>query len=320
MRAARLSGPKRFEFVEADVPLLQDGQVLIRLQRVSVCGSDLRFYDRVFPEEKYPLDAGRPCHECAGVVEESRCDDYQPGQRVIVLPSTAAGLVEYVAEPPTRIIPLPDEGDLSTLLMCQPVGTVMYSCQRIGSVLGKRVAILGQGSIGLSFTDWMTRQGARQVIVTDLLDYRLEMARKLGATHAINASREDVPAVVAEVTRGEMADVVIEAAGQPETANLIWQVVRTQGLVALFGLPHDQDVFPFDYNAMMSKLPTILVTVGARTADPTRHIKECVDLVAQGRLDLSHLVTHRMALDDVQQAYDMYSEKLDDVIKVVMEV
>ena len=204
-----------------------------------------------------------------------------------------------MAEPPTRIIPLPDEGDLSTLLMCQPVGTVMYACQRIGSVLGKRVAILGQGPIGLSFTDWMARQGARQVIVTDLLDYRLEIARKLGATHTINASREDGPAVIAEVTHGEMADVVIEAVGRPETANQIFQVMRMQGLVALFGLPHDEDVFPFDYNAMMSKLPTIIVTVSARTPDPTREIKECVDLVAQGRLDLSHMITHRMAFGDV---------------------
>ena len=320
MRAARLSGPKRFDFVETEVPPLQDGQVLVRLQRVSICGSDLREYDRVFPEEQYPMEVGRPCHECAGVVEESRSDEYRPGQRVIVLPTTTGGLVDYLVEPPTRIIPLPDGGDLSTLLMCQPVGTVIYSCQRIGSVLGKRVAILGQGAIGLGFTDWMARQGVSQVMVTDLLDYRLEMGKKLGATHTISASRDDVPASIAEITHGEMADVVVETAGRPETADQMFKVVRTQGLVALFGLPHDEDVIPFDYNAMMTKLPTIIVTVGARTADPTKHIKECVDLVAQGRLDLSYMVTHRLGFDDVQKAYDMYSEKTDGVIKVVMEM
>ena len=320
MRAARLTGPKRFEFLDVPAPDLLDGQVLIQLQQVSICGSDLRIYDRVFPEEQYPQMVGRPCHECAGVVVESRCDGYRSGQRVIVLPSTAAGLVEYVAEPPTRIIPLPDEGDLATLLMCQPMGTVMYSCQRIGSVLGKRVVILGQGAIGLSFTDLMVRQGARQVIVADLLDYRLAMASRLGATHTINASREDVAAAVAEITGGQLADVVVEAVGRPETSNLLWQVVRKEGLVALFGLPHDQDSFPFHYDAMMSKLPTVVVTVGARTTDPTGHIEACVDLVTQGRMDLSHLVTHRMTFDDVQRAYDMYSEKSDNVIKVVMKI
>ena len=196
----------------------------------------------------------------------------------------------------------------------------MYSCQRIGSVLGKRVVILGQGPIGLSFTELMARGGASQVIVTDLLDYRLDMATRLGATHTLNASRDDVPEAVAQITHGEMADVVIEAAGRPETSNLIWQVVRVQGLVVLFGLPHNQEVFPFDYARMMDKLPTIIVTIGARIGNPTKHIKECVDLVAQGRLDLSRMVTHRMAIDDVQRAYDMYSEKLDNVIKVVMDM
>ena len=171
MRAARLSSPKQFELLDVDVPILEDGQVLIRLQRLSICGSDLRIYDRLLPEEEYPLGPGRPGHECAGVVEDSRSDEYRAGQRVIVLPSTSAGLVEYVAEAPGRIIPLPDEGDLTALLMCQPMGTVMYCCKRIGNVLSKRVVVLGQGAIGLNFTDMMVRQGASQVIAVDLLDY-----------------------------------------------------------------------------------------------------------------------------------------------------
>ena len=95
------------------------------------------------------------------------------GQRVIVLPSTSAGLVEYLAEPPSRVIPIPDNGDLSTWVMCQHMGTVMYSCDRLGGVLGKRVVIMGQGPIGLNFTYWMAQQGARQIITVDLLDYRL---------------------------------------------------------------------------------------------------------------------------------------------------
>ena len=320
MRAARLSSPKQFELMDTDVPTLKDGQVLIRLQRLSICGSDLRIYDRLLPEEDYPMAPGRPGHECAGVVEDSRSDEYRAGQRVIVLPSNMAGLVEYVAESPGRIIPLPDEGELTTLLMCQPMGTVMYACQRIGSVLGRRVVVLGQGAIGLNFTDMMARQGASQVIAVDQLDYRLEHAKRVGATHTINAAREEVAAAVDEITQGELADVVVEAAGRSETANMIWPLLRLHGTVAIFGLPLHEDTFLFDYGAMMSKLPNIVVTVSSRTADPTQHIKECVDLVAQGRLDLSHLVTHRMPFEEVQRAYDMYNDKTDGVIKVVMDV
>ncbi len=320
MRAARLTGPQRFELVHAEPPRPQDGQVLVRVQRLSICGSDLRTYDRVFLEEQYPLELGRPCHECAGVIEESRAQGYTAGQRVIVLPMPQHGLAEYIAEWPYRIVPLPDTGDLSTLLMCQPVGTVLYSCQRIGSVLGKRVAILGQGVIGLAFTHFMAAQGARQVIVTDLLPYRLEAARSWGATHTIDAAREDVSEAVAEITGGEMADVVVEAAGCPETANQVFQVVRKQGLAVLFGLPLHDDVFPFNYDAMMSKLPTILVTVGSRTDDPASYVKQCVDLVHQGWLDPSGLITHRLPFQEVQTAYDIYSRKSDNVIKVILEL
>ena len=320
MKAARIAGPQRFEIVDTPVPQVPDGHVLVKMERLAVCGSDLRSFDRVFPEEQYPLATGFPCHECAGVVEESRCDEYSAGQRVIVLPSTGAGLVEYLSEPPSRFVPLPGGLDLSTLLMCQHMGTVMYSCQRIGSVMGRRVVVLGQGPIGLNFTYWMARMGARQIIVTDLFDYRLEMARGLGATATVNASREDVAEAVAEATEGALADVVIEAAGEPETVNQIPGVLRFQGLAVLFGQPHMEDVFPVNYDALMARLPTIVATIGGRTVDPTAHIRDCVELVRQGRLELSHLVTHRIPFDEVQSGFDLCSRRSDNVLKVVMEV
>ena len=320
MRAARIVGPQRFELTNPEPPQAQDGEVLVRVQRVSVCGSDLRKFDRALPEEQYPLPDAHPCHECAGVVEESRSDEYREGQRVIVLPYNSTGLGEYLAVPASRIIPLPNDGDLSEWLMCQHMGTVMYSCSRIGSVIGKRVAILGQGPIGLNFTYWMHRMGARQIVVTDVVEHRLETARRMGATNVINAAREDVPAAVTEATHGEMADVVIEAAGEPETVDQMFKVLRLEGLAIVFAEPRMQDVFPIDYDQMQGRLPTIISTISARTDDPARYIKECVGLVAQGRLDLSHLVTHRLPFDDVQKAFDMYSSRRESVLKVVMEI
>jgi L-iditol 2-dehydrogenase len=318
MKAARITSPRRFEFIDEEMPVPEEGQVRIRVERVSVCGSDLRTYDPVLAEEEYPLPVGRPCHEVLGVIEESRTNELHEGQRVIVLPTTTGGLVEHLVESPSRIIPIPDDGgDLAVWLMCQPMGTVLHSCQRTGSVLGKSVAVLGQGAIGLNFTTWMARQGATQVIVVDNLDYRLELARELGATHVINAVRDDVGAAVAEITGGEGADVVIEAAGEMDTVNQAVHVVRRYGHVTFFGVTWD-GFFPFDFATMFDKQITTVATSSARSGNPTKAIKECVDIVAQGRLDLSRLVTHRTTFDDVQQAYDMYSEKLDNVIKVVM--
>ena len=92
MKAARLVAPKQFDFVELDMPQAGDGQCLIKLERVSVCGSDIRHgYGPIEPEEHYPMVPGRPCHELAGVIVESRTDAYHEGQRVIVIPESGTG-------------------------------------------------------------------------------------------------------------------------------------------------------------------------------------------------------------------------------------
>jgi len=317
MKAARLTSPRRFELLDVEKPTPKEGEVLVRTERLSICGSDLRHFDKVLREEEYPLELGRPCHECIGIVEESRTPELREGQRVILLPTTRGGLAEYLVEKPGRIIPVPEGGDPSVWLMCQPMGTVLHACQRTGSFLGKRVAILGQGAIGLNFTILVAMQGASQVIVTDLLDYRLDLAKKLGATHTINAARERVPEAVAEITGGAMADIVIEAAGEEATLNQSFYVVRRYGHVTLFGIQWEEKL-TLDFGKMFDQQIMVLNVSSSRSNDPTGAIAQCVGLVAEGRLDLSQLVTHRMAFSDVQRAYETYSRKLDGSIKVVM--
>jgi len=316
MKAARLVGPRQFQFEDVPPPAPKPGELLVRMEYFSVCGSDLRTYDRVLPEEDYPLRPGAPCHECVGVVEESLDDGVHPGQRVIAL--QAGGLLEYAAVPASRAVPVPDNGDPALWVLCQPVGTVLHSVRQMGSILGRRAVILGQGPIGLSFTDFVVRGGARQVIVADLLDYRLDMARKLGATHTINAARQDVSEAVREITGGRLADIAVEAAGRPETCNQVFEVLRQRGTAIIFGIAHDEDVFPFNWTAMHEKLPTMIVTNSARSGDMPEAVEATVDLVSQGRLSLGHLLTHRLSWQDVGKAYEMYSGKQDGSLKVVM--
>ena len=110
--------------------------------------------------------------------------------------------------------------------MCQPSGTVLYSCQRMGSVLGKSVLVIGQGAIGLSFTMLIAMQGARQVIAVDLLDYRLQWAKDFGATHTINPDKENLAEAVREITGGVGPDVTVEAAGYSETLDAVFRRAR----------------------------------------------------------------------------------------------
>jgi len=318
MKAARLVGPRQFVFEDVEMPSIKDGEALVKMEYFSVCGSDLRFYDRVLPEEQYPLNPGAPCHENVGTVVESRDANLKPGQRVIAL--QAGGLLEYAAVRSRNLVPVPDsDTDPALWVLCQPVGTVLYAVQEIGTILGKTVVIYGQGPIGLSFTDFIARGGARKVIAVDLLDYRLETSKKLGATHTINASRTNPVEAIQEITGGQMADIAVEAVGRPETCHRVFESLRMRGTAVIFGIAHDEDVFEFDWNAMTGKLPRIVVTNSARSGDMPDTVAACVDLVSQNRLSVNHLLTHQMDWQDAGKAYETYSTKADNSLKVVMK-
>ena len=320
MRAARLAGPKHFEFIDVEVPTPSDGECLIKLERASVCGSDIRNAFNVLSEEDYPMPPGRPCHEAAGVVVESRTDGFREGQRVIVLPEKGhGGLTEYLVSAPRMMVPLPDEGPLEEWVMCQPSGTVLYSCQQMPNILGKNVVVLGQGSIGLSFTMITSRCGANKVIGVDPLEFRLSKSKEFGATHVVNPDKVDVDEAVADLTGGEGADIVVEAAGYPETFDTVFRLVRQYGTVIIFGVQTDDRVL-VTHDTLMDKQARIIPTTGARSGNPTAHIKKIVDLRQRGWCDPGKLITHRMGLSQVQAAFEMYEAHADNIIKVVMNV
>jgi threonine dehydrogenase-like Zn-dependent dehydrogenase len=320
VKAVQLVAPQVLKFVDVPAPAPASGEVLVRMDYLAVCGSDLKFYDRSMPDGMYPMAAGRPCHECVGTVEVSTVPQFTPGQRVIALIQTG-GLVERAVLPAELLVPLP-EADIDPALwvLCQPMGTVMYAVHRIGSVLGKRVVVVGAGPIGLCFTDLMVRHGARQVIVTDVHKYRLETASRLGATHTVDASLEDVTRRVAEITGGAMADVSIEACGLSETYQQVFDVLRKQGTVAIFGVPHLEDSFALRWDSVYGKLPNIIVTNSAQAGERSSWVAMCVELVAAGRLDLSYLATHRFSWGEVPAAFEIYSTRRDGALKCVISV
>ncbi len=325
MKAYQQTGPRRLEQVEVDSPALADGQAMVKIECGSVCGSDTHVrYEPVLPEEQYPLPAGAPCHEIAGTIIESRNPEHPVGERVIVLPDPttpgggSGGLAEYIAS--KHLIRLPDQGSTEDWLMCQPTGTVLYSARRWGQSTDKRIAVIGQGAIGLSFTMIAERTGAKQVVAIDLLDYRLDKARELGATHTINADRENVVEALAEVTNGEGVDVVVDASADPDGLNQAVSLVNMYGTIIGFSqIPRDQ-LPTFRHPDWMMKEARIIATGSFLSQTPTEAIQTMVDLRDRGWLDPSVLITHHSAWDDIPAAYEMYSRRTDGVIKNVLDI
>ena len=124
---------------------------------------------------------------------------------------------------------------------------------------------------------------------------------------------------MAEITGGEGADVVVEAAGYADTFNMSFRLVRQNGTIIVFGI-QEEEFIPLEHNWLMDKQPRIIPTTGARSGNPISHIQEIVALSERGWCDPSKLVTHRMGFSDVQQAYDMYDQRQDNIIKVVMDL
>ena len=323
MFAARITSPKKMEIEEIETPSIREGQCLIKLERWSVCGSDIRHaYGPVLPEEEYPMKHGGACHECAGTIVESKSDKFKVGQRVIVLPSQdgPGGLVEYYPGDEGRMALVPDHGDLGEWILCQPSGTVLYSCQQMGTILGKDVVVMGQGSIGLSFTAIVARAGARRVIVVDPLDYRLDWGKKFGATHTINPDKDDVDEALSEITGGKLADISVEASGFPEGLNAAIRGATKNGKVIIFGIqdgPRGKTT-EIDTQYFLRNTPTIIPTSGAGSGDPIGHIERMIELKDRGWWNPGEMKTHETNFSDVNDAYDQYEQYQDDIIKIVM--
>ena len=325
MKAARLVGPKQFELADAPIPRTQDGNCLVKLERWSVCGSDIRYeYGTVFPEGHYPAEIGVPCHELAGVIVESRSESWGEGQRVIVIPTTHGGLVEYYQSPPDRMIPIPDDGDLGDWLMCQPSGTVLFALQQAGTLLGSAILIVGQGPIGLSFTAMAARAGARLVIAADLFDYRLDHARRLGATHTVNPSEEPFYQAIEDITDGHGADITVEAAGYPDTLAAACKLVRTHGTILMFGGQQStgdpNPTVPIDARSLLYSNARLVSTAASASGSVTNHVRQMVALRQRGWWDPAELITHRLPFHDLAAAYDMYENRADGIVKAVMSM
>ncbi|MCH7593095.1 MAG: zinc-binding dehydrogenase [Chloroflexi bacterium] len=327
MKTFQLTGPRKLEAADAPDPTVNDGQVLLEIEHVSICGSDTHLrYEPVFPEEQYPFTPGMPCHEIAGTIVESKNPDYPVGMRAIVLTDrgpggeiSSGGLAEYIAT--SRVIPLPDYGGTDEWLMCQPSGTVLYSARRWGTTDDKRIAIIGQGAIGLSFTMIAANQGAREIIAIDLEDYRLDKATEFGATGTINADRDDVVEALAEATGGEGVDVVVDASGDPDGINQAVNLVNARGLVVAFSLVSSQtETTVFRHQEWMRKEVRIIPTGSAGSEDATSCIADMVRLRDRGWMDPARLTTHRHNWDEIPEAYEMYANRSDGVIKTVISV
>ena len=326
MKIARLVGPRKFEFQNIADPVMGKNESIIKLERWSICGTDIRAtYGQELSEDKYPLGIGEPCHELAGTIVDTKDENLKIGDRAIVFPTVGGygGLVEYLSLPSSNIVKLPSHGNLTEWVVCQPASTAMYGCKSVASWIGKTVAIIGQGGIGLSFTAMISKLGAERIIACDNLAYRLKYAKQFGATDCVNGNEVELHEEVKELTNGVMVDVVVDAAGYSDSFEIAPKLLKREGLFILFGIHHEVDssnkVLSSEAVNQLIRDEIVIKSIGpAGRANPTEHIREMIRLKERGWWDPANLITHTMKFNEVNEAYDMYEKRNNNIIKVVM--
>lgn len=320
MRATRVVARGRVEFVEAPAPVLGPGQVLVRPLLVAICGSDVRtVYYR--PEAEYPLRVGTSGHEMVGRVEAADApgQGLEAGDLALVLVPHEDAMAELFRAAAEDVLVLPPGRPLEELLMAQQLGTVIYACKRLPSLMDRDVVVIGQGSAGLFFDAVCRRMGARRVIGLDVKEARVAAGLRMGASHTVNNARVDALAAVQELTDGRLADLVVEAVGEPETINLAPRLARVGGQLLYFGIPRVESL-QFDFWGFFRKYCQTLTLAGSASEPGRRSFRLALEWIARGEIDVSRMITHRFPWERVAEAYELARTRDDGAIKVLVQM
>ena len=310
---------------DAPIPEIGPNDVLIKIVKSSICGTDVHIYkwDKWAQDNvPVPLIIG---HEYVGVIDKvgSEVTHLQKGQRVsgeghLVcghcrncragkrhLCRNTVGLgyhiqgsfAQYLKLPASNVFPIPDEISDDIAAIFDPFGNAVHTALSF-DLVGEDVLITGAGPIGLMAVAICQHVGARHVVITDVNPWRLELAKKMGATRAVNVAKEKLEDVMKDLGMTEGFDVALEMSGAPGGFKDMLRTIRHGGKIALLGIPPGD--MTINWNEVIFK-GLIIKGIYGREMYETWY--KMVTLI-QGGLDLSPLITHHFKIDDFQKGFD----------------
>lgn len=343
MKVAVMLGIGKMGFEERDIPKAKDDEVLVKLEYVGICGSDLHYYETGAIGDyvvEPPFVLG---HEPGGTVVEvgKNVKHLKVGDRVALEPGKTCGhcefcktgrynlcpdvvffatppvdgvFQEYVAHEADLCFKLPD--NVSTLegALIEPLAVGFHAAIQGEAHLGQRAVVMGAGCIGLVSMMALKARGVSEVYVVDIMEKRLEKALELGATGVINGAKEDIMERVKELTDGAGMDLVIETAGTEITTRQAIHIAKKGSNIVLVGYSKSGEM----------TLPMSLVLdkeLTFKTVFRYRHIYPmAIDAVAAGKVNLKGIVTDVFGLDEAQKAMDYSVNNKADIVKAVIRI
>lgn len=333
MKALLLTAPSKLELVDFPAPTPAADEVVVRVRACGICGSDIHGWDGSTGRRHPPLIMG---HEAAGEVLATgpRVTRFRVGDRVTFDSTIYCGqcrfcrdghvnlcenrrvvgvspveykqhgaFAEQVAVPERILYRLPDTLPFPQAAMVEPVSIAVHAVQRTKIAAGSTAVVIGSGMIGLLVIQALRWAGAKNVIAVDLADNRLELARRLGATHTINSGKADATAEVLRLTDGLGADTAFEVVGFTPTLNLALATLKRGGACVLVGnlSPKTQD---FPLQAVVTKEITITGSCASAGEYPL-----CLELIAKGTINVQPMIEAVVPLADGAGWFEKLSAK-----------
>ncbi len=331
--------PGEITFHEIPVPKPGPDQVLVKIKRIGICGSDIHVYHGTHPYTSYPVTQG---HEVSAQVVSlgEYVKDLAVGQKVTIEPQVFCGRCypclhgkynlceklkvmgfqttgtasEYFAVDASKVTPIPEEMTYSEGAMIEPLAVTVHAAKRFPDLKGAKAVVLGCGPIGILLIESLKALGAAEVMATDISDTRLELAKSLGADYVVNTMKEDYGQALLNAFGPDKADVVYECAGSDITMDQAIQNGRkgsTIILVAVFGKRASVDLAKLNDSEL--DLNTSMMYRHEDYVDAIRMVKE-------GKIQLKPLQSAHFAFEDYKKAYEYIDNNRESTMKVIIDV
>lgn len=342
MKALVIKAAGQAGLTELEKPPIGPEDVLIRSRAVGICGSDVELYRGTRPEGfyRYPIVPG---HEWAGeiVAAGERVSTLSPGDKVVsegflscgtcrncrtgltnlceagydeIGFTRSGGLAEYVAVPARLVHKLPATSSLEEAALLEPTAVVAHAFLRAQPQAGSTVVVVGDGNIGLLAVQVARLFSPAAIVLLGSRDERMEMARRLGATHTVNARQNDPEPLVRSLTGGRGADLVFEGGNRPEGVETSLRLARRGSTVLLEGIAGTGARLSLESDIFVLKHLAVLGIFGANSAAWSY----AVQIFRAGLLNLAALITHRFALADYRVALDTLVGRQPKTLKVLL--
>lgn len=342
-KAIFMQGTNNMVWKDISVPTIKDNEVLIKVEAVGICGSDMHYYQHgkigdFIVEGDFILG-----HEAAGTVVEVGKDvkKLKIGDRVALEPGKTCGkcefckgglynlcpdveffatppyhgvFVNYVNHPEDMCFKLPDNVSSVEGALVEPLSVGLHATGQGGVKLGDTVVIFGTGCIGLSTLLASKARGASTIIVVDMMENRLEKAKELGATYTINAREINAVERILELTEGKGANVVLETAGAMATVKQTVEVLKIGGTIVMVGMTPKDEV-EFNFMKLMSKEGEVKTIFRYRNLYPT-----AINAIASGTINIKDIVSHEFDFEKTKDAFDYVAKNPGEVVKAVIKM